>query len=56
MGVENEGLPVAFGVLRDIEQPTYQERLFEQEKFAKEKNSKGSLEQILNSGDTWVVK
>ena len=56
MGVENEGLPVAFGVLRQIEQPTYQERLLEQEKTAKEKGSKASLEQILNSGDTWVVQ
>ena len=56
MGVENEDLPVAFGVLRSVQQPTYQERLFEQEKLAKEKSSKASLEQILNSGDTWVVK
>ena len=56
MGVENEGLPVVFGVLRDITQPTYQERLFEQEKSAKEKKPKASLEQVLNSGDTWVVK
>ncbi len=56
MGVENEGLPVAFGVLRDIRQPTYQERLFEQENLAKEKGSKASLESILNAGDTWVVK
>ncbi|OGI07881.1 MAG: 2-oxoacid:ferredoxin oxidoreductase subunit beta [Candidatus Melainabacteria bacterium RIFCSPLOWO2_02_FULL_35_15] len=61
MGVENEGLPVAFGVLRQIEQPTYQERLFEQEKLAKEKSLSGglpqqTLEQILNAGDTWMVK
>ena len=55
MGVENEGLPVAFGVLRQIEQPSYQERLFEQERQAKEKKPKASLEQVLNSGDTWVV-
>ena len=61
MGVENEGLPVAFGVLRDVQQPTYQERLFEQEKLAKEKSSSSglpqqALEQILNAGDTWVVQ
>ena len=56
MGVENEGLPVAFGVLRDIQQPTYQERLFEQERLAKEKSKQASLEQILNAGDTWIVK
>ena len=56
MGVENQGLPVAFGVLRNISEPTYQERLFEQENLAKSKKSKASLEEILNSGDTWVVK
>ncbi len=56
MGVENENLPVAFGVLRSIQQPTYQERLFEQEKMAKDKSKETSLEQILNAGDTWIVK
>ena len=56
MGVENEGLPVAFGVLRSVQQPTYQERLLEQEKTAKEKSKEKSLEQILNAGDTWIVK
>lgn len=56
MGVENPGLPVALGVLRQIKQPTYQERLIGQEKSAKEKKPKASLEEVLNSGDTWVVK
>src|SRR3989338_960612 len=56
MGVENEGLPVVFGVLRCIEEPTYQERLLEQEKTAKSQKPKTSLEEILNSGDTWVIK
>ena len=55
MGVENQGLPVAFGVLRCIEEPTYQERLLGQEHQAKEKKSKESLEEILNAGDTWMV-
>lgn len=55
MGVENKGLPVAFGILRNIEQPSYQDRLFEQERMAKEKKPKASLEDVLNTGDTWVV-
>jgi 2-oxoglutarate ferredoxin oxidoreductase subunit beta len=38
MGVENEDLPVAFGVLRSVEHPTYQERLYGQEKLQKKKN------------------
>lgn len=54
MGVENEELPVAFGVLRSISEPTYQDRLLEQENLAKQK--KQTLEEVLNSGDTWVVK
>ena len=54
MGVENPDLPVAFGVLRKVRQPTYQERLLEQEQKAKEK--KASLEEVINSGDTWVVE
>ncbi len=55
MGVENQGLPVAFGVFRSVEEPTYQERLLEQEKLSKEKKPKANLEDVLNSGDTWVV-
>lgn len=55
MGVENPGLPVAFGVLRKVKQPTYQELLYDQEGRAKEE-VKSNLEQILNSGDTWIVK
>lgn len=55
MGVENEDLPVVFGVLRCLREPTYQERLYEQEEFAK-KQKKQALEDVLNSGDTWVVK
>ena len=55
MGVENPGLPVVFGVLRNIVDPTYQERLSEQERLAKEKKPKANLEEILNAGDTWVV-
>lgn len=55
MGVENPDLPVAFGVLRQVSQPTYQELLYKQEEEAKKK-SKGNLEQILNAGDTWVIK
>lgn len=55
MGVENPELPAVFGVLRNIEEPSYQERLFEQEKQAKEKKPNASLEQVLNAGDTWVI-
>ena len=54
MGIENKELPVAFGVLREVIEPTYQERLLEQENIAKAK--KASLEDILYTKDMWVVK
>lgn len=54
MGVENPELPVAFGVLRHVEESTYQERLVEQEQLAKKK--KQTLEEVLNARDTWIVK
>ncbi len=55
MGVENKDLPVAFGVLRRVEEPTYQDRLYEQEKISKQKMSMQTLEKVLSGGDTWVV-
>ena len=55
MGVENPNLPVAFGVLRKVEEPTYQDRLLEQEKQALNKKPNASIEEILNAGDTWTV-
>ncbi len=54
MGIENSEFPVAFGVFRRVEEPTYQDRLYEQEQIAKQKKVQ-TLEQVLNSGDTWVV-
>lgn len=56
MGVENKDLPVVFGILRSVEHPTYQELLYEQERIAKEKKPNALLEEVLNAGDTWVVK
>lgn len=56
MGVENEDLPAAFGVLRKVERPTYQERFYEQEKAAKDAKPGFTVEKMLNSGDTWTVK
>ena len=56
MGIENPDLPVAFGVLRQVQKPTYQELLYSQEEQAKKKNPNPSLEEVLNAGDTWVIK
>ena len=56
MGIENPDLPVAFGVLRQVQKPTYQELLYKQEEQAKKKNPNPSLEEVLNAGDTWEVR
>ena len=58
MGIEeNHGLPIALGVIRDVEAPTYE---VEQEKQLKEvqaKSPKQSFEEfIMNSGNVWEVK
>ena len=55
MGVENHDLPVAFGILRNVTESTYQERLIAQENEAKKKKPQATLEEVLNAGDTWVV-
>ena len=55
MGDENPGLPVAFGVLRKVKQPTYQERLYGQQEEAKKLKPKQSIDDLLNAGDTWVI-
>ena len=55
MGIENPELPVAFGIFRKVTEPTYQERILDHERQAKEKNPNMTLEQVLNTGDTWTV-
>ena len=47
--------PMPLGVLRDIEEETYDDiTTIQIEKFTKEKGP-GDLEKLLNSGETWVV-
>lgn len=48
--------PVPVGVFRDVAKPTYDELVNQQIEFAVQKMGRGSLEQLLKSGDTWVVE
>ena len=48
--------PVPVGVFREVERPTYSMRLQEQMKKAKEKHGKGTLKNLIYSGETWTVK
>ncbi len=47
--------PEPIGVFRAIEKPTYEGLLHEQIKHTIETKGVGSLDTLLNSGDTWVV-
>ncbi|HXF04562.1 MAG TPA: 2-oxoacid:ferredoxin oxidoreductase subunit beta [Blastocatellia bacterium] len=48
--------PVPVGVFRDVAKPTYDELVNQQIEFAVQKMGRGNLEQLLKSGDTWVVE
>jgi len=48
-------MPIPLGVFRAIEKPTYEEMVEAQVKDAVTKQGRGSLEKLLNSGDTWTV-
>lgn len=48
--------PVAMGVIRSAMFPTYDDLLVEQIEFAKQKSPIKSVDDLLNSGDTWEIK
>jgi 2-oxoglutarate ferredoxin oxidoreductase subunit beta len=48
--------PEPMGVYRDVERPVYDERLNQQVAETIKSKGEGSLEELFNSGDTWVVK
>ncbi|MCA9411150.1 MAG: 2-oxoacid:ferredoxin oxidoreductase subunit beta [Candidatus Omnitrophica bacterium] len=47
--------PVPVGVFRNVEKPEYSDLCRDQIHAAQEKEGKGNLEKLLNSGDTWTV-
>jgi len=47
--------PVPMGVFRAIERPTYEQMLAGQISTAVETKGAGSLEKLINSGETWVI-
>lgn len=48
-------LPVPMGIFRDIETPSYEELNGKLAEDTVAKKGKGTLEKLLNSGDTWVI-
>lgn len=51
-----DGFPVAFGVIRQVEAPTYEVLLEKQIEEVKAKSKITCMDDLLNSGSTWVVE
>lgn len=54
--MEGPDFPVAFGVIRDIEAPVYDEEVTAQEDEVKTKKAARNLHELLMSGEVWEVK
>lgn len=52
---ETGEIPVPMGILRRIERPVYEADMHDQVADARTKLGEGSLEKMLNAGDTWTV-
>ena len=48
--------PQPVGIFRAIERPTYEDMMTDQIEAAIVKSGAGSLEKLINSGDTWLVE
>ena len=51
-----DGLPVAMGVIRDVEGPTYDWAVHDQIDQQKAKNKVRTLRELLMTEDTWEIK
>ncbi len=49
-------MPLALGVIRSVERPTYEHRLNESIKHNMENAEIKSVDDLLNSGETWIVE
>jgi len=54
--MEQPEFPQPVGIFRAIERATYEEMMEDQIEAAVAKTGPGSLEKLINSGDTWVVE
>jgi 2-oxoglutarate ferredoxin oxidoreductase subunit beta len=54
--MEQPDFPQPVGIFRAVERATYEDMLIGQIDEAIAKSGPGSLEKLLNSGDTWVVE
>ena len=57
MGTEEDNMPVALGIIRDVEAPTYENEQAKQIEMVQAKNPKPTFESfLLSSSDVWEVK
>jgi len=54
--MEGPDFPIALGVIRDVEAPSYEEAVYEQIKEVQAKKPARKLEEFLMSGETWEIK
>ena len=54
--MEGPDFPVALGVIRDVEAPTYNEALVEQLKEVSAKKSYHNFAELLETNDIWEVE
>ncbi|PWT93890.1 MAG: 2-oxoacid:ferredoxin oxidoreductase subunit beta [Blastocatellia bacterium] len=54
--MEQPEFPQPVGIFRAVERPTYEEMMEDQIEAAIAKSGPGSLERLINAGETWVVE
>jgi len=54
--MEQPDFPQPVGIFRAVERATYESMMVDQIDAAVAKSGMGSLEKLLNSGETWVVE
>jgi 2-oxoglutarate ferredoxin oxidoreductase subunit beta len=54
--MEQPEFPQPVGIFRAIERPTYEDMMVDQIEASVAKSGPGSLEKLINSGDTWIVE
>ena len=52
---DTPGMPHPIGIFRSVRQPCYEDLMKDQVRVAKEQLGDGSLEALLNAGETWTV-
>jgi len=55
VGMAPPAMPMALGIIRSVDAPTYDDLIDEQVKMSKKTAQSNNMDELLNSGNTWVV-